>query len=186
MAANNFKIVFTLDEEDTAYFRGLFRRARKAAKSQDEESVIAGARSVLAEMRKAKKTPGFVVEAMTVLEDLTALIEDEDYKPPAAVRSRVLGALAYFSNPNDLIPDDIPVFGFLDDALMIKLVEAEFAHELWAFRKFRKYRDGAELRPWTATAKSRHSSRLQDQRKKLRLAVTHKVQRDSIKARLTR
>jgi hypothetical protein len=34
MAANNFKIVFTLDDDDTAYFRGLFRAARKAAKSR--------------------------------------------------------------------------------------------------------------------------------------------------------
>ena len=85
-----------------------------------------------------------------------------------------------------MIPDDIPVFGFLDDALMIKLVEAEFVHELWAFRKFRKFRDGAEQRPWTSAAKARHSARLAKQRKKLRLTVTHKVQRDSIKARLTR
>ncbi len=58
MDANNFKIVFTLDDDDTAYFRGLFRAARKAAKLQDEESVISGARSVLAQMRKTNKPPG--------------------------------------------------------------------------------------------------------------------------------
>ncbi|MEE3332024.1 MAG: YkvA family protein [Myxococcota bacterium] len=186
MAAKNFKVVFTLDDDDTAYFRGLFRAARKAAKSEDEGNIIKGARKLVGEMRKKKKTPGFVLDAMKVLDDLTAMIEDVDYNPPKTVRDRVLGALAYFSNPGDLIPDDIPVFGFLDDALMIKLVEAEFVHELWAFRKFRKFRDGAEQRPWTSTAKERHSTRLAKQRKKLRLAVTHKVQRDSIKARLTR
>ena len=57
MAAPNFKIVFSLDDEDTAYFRGLFRAARKAASAQDEKKVIRGARKLVEDMRKTKKTP---------------------------------------------------------------------------------------------------------------------------------
>ena len=95
------------------------------------------------------------------------------------MRNRILGALAYFGNPGDLIPDHIPVFGFLDDALMVKLVEGEFRHELVAFRKFRSYRAGAEQRPWTATAKGRLPQRLDIQRKKLRGEVERKLQRDA-------
>ena len=107
------------------------------------------------------------------------MIEDPDYDPPRTVSERVLGALAYFANPGDLIPDDIPVFGFLDDALMVKIVEQEFQHELWAFRKFRKFRDGAEQRPWTSTAKDRLPKRLADERRKLRAAVELRMKRDA-------
>ena len=179
MSPQSFKVVFTLDEEDRKYFRKLFKLARKAATQQDQKAVVDGAKALVAKMRAAHKMPRFVLEAMTTLEDLTQVIEDPDYDPPRTVRERVLGALAYFANPGDLIPDDIPVFGFLDDALMVKIVEQEFQHELWAFRKFRKFRDGAEQRPWTSTAKDRLPKRLADERRKLRAAVERRMKRDA-------
>ena len=179
MSTPTFKVTFSLDEEDVAYFRRLFRHAKKAASAQDEGKILRGAKRLLKDVRREKKTPKFVLEAMTTLEDLIQLIEDADYKPPRNVRNRILGALAYFGNPGDLIPDHIPVFGFLDDALMVKLVGDEFKHELVAFRKFRRFRDGAEQRPWTATAKGRLPGRLDAQRKKLRAEVERKIERDA-------
>jgi len=179
MSDPTFKVTFSLDPEDVAYFRRLFKHARKLAAKQDVEKTLRGAKKLLDSVRSKKKTPKFVLEAMVTLEDLLQLIEDADYKPPRGVRNSILGALAYFGNPGDLIPDNIPVFGFLDDALMVKLVEGEFQHELAAFRKFRRYRDGAEQRPWTSTAKDRLPGRLDAQRKKLRAEVERKVQRDA-------
>jgi len=177
MSNPTFKVTFTLDAEDVAYFRRLFRTARKAANTVDEAKIVRGAKKLLGDVRATKKTPKFVLEAMTTLEDLIELIEDSDYSPPKSVRNRILGALAYFGNPGDLIPDHIPVFGFLDDALMVKLVDDEFRYELSAFRKFRRYRQGAEQRPWTAAARERHSDRLQLKRAQLRTEVTRKLQR---------
>jgi len=177
--SQTFKVSFTLDEDDTRYFRSLFRKARKAAGTLDEDEILRGAHELVREVRKARKVPQFVLEAMSTLEDLAQLVEDEDYKPPKNVRSQVLGALAYFANPGDLIPDHIPVFGFLDDALMIKLVEQEFKHELWGYRKFRKFREGAEQRPWTAIAGSRLPRRLADQRKRIRTQVDIRKKRDA-------
>ncbi|MCA9509126.1 MAG: YkvA family protein [Myxococcota bacterium] len=184
MATQSFKVVFTLDDDDRKYFRGLVKAARKAATSEDESKIVDGAKQLVARMRGAAKTPTFVLEAVAVLEDLTAIIEDGDYAAPRAVRDRVLGALAYFANPGDLIPDDVPVFGFLDDALMIKLVEQEFRHELWAFRKFRTFRDGAEQRPWTQAARDRLPKRLADKRSQLRAAVDLRHKRDATRSKL--
>lgn len=179
MSDPTFKVTFSLDPEDVAYFRRLFRHARKVAANQNEQKTLRGAKKLLGSVRRDKKTPKFVLEAMDTLDDLLQLIEDPDYKPPRRVRSSMLGALAYFGNPGDLIPDQIPVFGFLDDALMVKLVEGEFRHELSAFRKFRRYRDGAEQRPWTPTAKDRLPARLDAHLKKLRAEVERKLQRDA-------
>jgi len=175
----SFKITFTLDEEDTAYFRNVFKMARKAAAGADREKILRPAKRLVEKVRRARKAPRFVLDAMTTLEDLTQLVEDEDYALPQRVETKVLAALAYFGNPGDLIPDHIPVFGFLDDALMIKIVEQEFRHELAGYRKFRKFRDGAEQRPWTKTAGERLPKRLAEKRKKIREEIEARNRRDA-------
>jgi uncharacterized membrane protein YkvA (DUF1232 family) len=55
-------------------------------------------------------------------------------------RQRVLACLTYFANPKDLIPDNVPVLGFLDDAIMIELSVRELKHELDAYDDFCDYR----------------------------------------------
>jgi uncharacterized membrane protein YkvA (DUF1232 family) len=181
MAGQSFKVSFTLDEQDADYFRKLFRKAKKAASGLDPNEILANAKELVTTVRRNKKTPSFVVEAIASIEDLTQIIEDADYKAPKPIRNQVIAALAYFAEADDLIPDDIPVLGFLDDAIMIKFVEDEFKHELWAYRKFRKFRDGAEVRPWTKLATGRLPARLEAQRAKLRADVDRRKEADAEK-----
>ena len=183
MKGTSFKVSFVLDEQDAAYFRKLFREAKRAAADVDKDEIIAAAKDLVKTVRSSKKTPNFVLEAISSIEDLAQIIEDEDYRAPKAVVTQVLGALAYFAEPEDLIPDDIPVLGFLDDAIMIKFVEEEFKHELWAYRKFRKFRAGAEVRPWTKVAKGRMPARFEAQRAKLRAEVDRKKRVDAEKGK---
>lgn len=178
MSASSFKVTFKLDEDDAKYFRSLFRKAKKAAADQDPKEILAAAQDLVSSVRKSKKTPGFVLDAIQTLQDLTEIIEDEHYAAPAKVRNEVVAALAYFANAEDLIPDDIPVLGFLDDAIMIKFVEEQFKHELNAFRKFRKFHRGAEQRPWTSVASERLPGRLAAMRDKLRAEVERKNKAD--------
>ena len=169
--AQNFKISFSLEESDVAYFRKLFREARKAASEQDPADIIKAVDALIARVRQTKKIPSFVAEAVGVLEDLVKMIQDRDYELAKTPKAEVLGALSYFANPQDLIPDQIPGLGFLDDAIMIKILEEEFRHELWGFRQFRKFREGAEQRPWTSVARQRLPHRLLEQRRKIREQV---------------
>jgi uncharacterized membrane protein YkvA (DUF1232 family) len=169
--AQNFKISFTLDEGDVAYFRRLFRNARKSVEDQDVEQVTSAVQGLIDRVRETKKTPGFVQESVQVLEDLLQMIRDPDYALPKAPRTEVLAALSYFANPEDLIPDQVPGLGFLDDAIMIKILENEFKHELWGYRQFRKFRTGAEQRPWTTVARQRLPQRLEEYRRRIRAEV---------------
>ncbi len=166
--AQKFKINFTLDETDLGFFRSLFRKSRREAADRDPSEIIKVVRELTTRVRAQKKTPSIVQEAATTLDDLIQMLEDDDYALPKRVANEVAGALSYFADPQDLIPDEIPGLGFLDDAIMIKLLENEFRHELWGYRKFRKFRAGAEQRPWTPVARQRLPRRLEAYRQKIR------------------
>ena len=176
-----FKVTFTLDAADASYFRTLYQKAKMGVRTQSREQVIRDAREIVKHVRSSKKTPVFVEDAIAVLADLVDLIQDEDYAAPQKVQNEVLAALAYFSDPADLIPDHIPGLGFLDDAIMVKFIEDEFKHELWGYRKFRKNRDTSEQRPWAISAKERLSKRLAADRKKIRAEIAEREAKEALK-----
>ena len=68
------------------------------------------------------------------------MLVDHEWRLPQKDTVRVLNALAYFSDPEDLIPDHIPGLGFLDDAIMIELVVRELKHEIDAYTNFCDFR----------------------------------------------
>lgn len=168
MATKPLKIVFELDKDDVAYFRALFAKARRNASKLDPAAVMAEGKALVKKIRRSKRVPNFVVQAVEPLDDLIALLEDKDYSVPGNTRKEILATLAYFSDPNDLIPDSIPGLGYLDDAIMTRLLEEEFEAELWGYRKFRSFRDRAEQRPWTSAARERLPGRMADENAKIR------------------
>lgn len=175
----SIKISFDLELEDVRYFQDLYREARRTAASLDRDAVIREARAVVRRVQATKKTPRFVLDAIETLADLTELIQDQDYAAPKKVQDDVLAAIAYFSNPEDLIPDQIPALGFLDDAIMVKIIENEFKHELWGYRKFRRRRDASEQRPWSSSAAERLRQRLQNDRKSIRADIAKREAREA-------
>ena len=145
------RISFELGEDDLKHFRLIMNEARQAARRLAPEDIVAAAEQLLKDA-PASGAPGFIVERIDKLRLMIRMVSDIEWRLPHQETTRVLNALAYFAEPEDLIPDSIPGLGFLDDAIMIKIFEAEFKHELAAFRKFRRFEKGAEQRPWTKVA----------------------------------
>jgi len=166
--SKKMRISFTLDEEDTAYFRSIYNAAKRHSDVEDWPKISRGVRKLIKSVRETTKAPKFVVDAVVSLEDLMQMVDDEDYKAPKPVIARAIAALAYFSNPQDVIPDDVPMVGFLDDAIMIRLVEDDLEHELWGYRKFKAFREGSEQRYWTPVARKRLAPKLAAKRQELR------------------
>ena len=134
------RISFELDSQDLKHFRLIMDEARKAARGLAPEDIIAAAEELLVAARSST-APGFIVERLDKLSLMIHMLTDIEWRLPHQEATRVLNALAYFAEPEDLIPDHIPGLGFLDDAIMIELVVRELKHEIEAYQDFRDYRE---------------------------------------------
>jgi uncharacterized membrane protein YkvA (DUF1232 family) len=74
------------------------------------------------------------------VQELRALLEDEDWDADEAAHARIGKLLAYIDREDDLIADRIPVLGQLDDVLLIELAWPAFAEEAEDYRDFTAYR----------------------------------------------
>ncbi|HSG90222.1 MAG TPA: YkvA family protein [Pseudomonadales bacterium] len=136
------RITFDLEEADLKFFQKQMNRAKKSAKEATEEQIIAGASEALSIVRKTK-VPKFVTERLDRIQSLIKMLGDAEWNLEGEERKNVITALTYFADPDDLIPDDVPVIGFIDDAIMIELVVRELTHEIEAYDDFCLYRKSA-------------------------------------------
>jgi len=163
------RISFELDDNDLKHFRLIMDEARKAVIRMAPEDIVAGAENLLRDASDAS-APGFIVDRLRKLRLMIDMLSDIEWRLPQQEAARVLNALAYFSEPEDLIPDHIPGLGFLDDAIMIELVVRELKHEIEAYQDFCDYRTRTRLEHGDNADVSR-GGWLSDRRKALQLRM---------------
>lgn len=170
-----FEIKFDLQDSDLEYFREVMRKALVGAEKLEEAHILEKAGELATQVKG--DAPEFVRTRLKKLETLIAMIQDDEWAIPDEERRDVLGALAYFSDPLDLVPDHIPVLGFLDDAIMIELVVDELSSDIEAFEEFCDYRVREESRrgdehitreEWLADKRRELHSRMRTRRKSRR------------------
>jgi len=142
---DSLRISFELSASDLAHFRDLLRDTKGVAKGLSEGQILTAAAALLDDVQRAHP-PEFIADRMQALRGLIELMRDEEFALAKEFRGRVATALAYFADPDDLIPDSVPGLGFLDDAIMVEIVLRELKHEVEAYADFRKARDARRKR----------------------------------------
>ena len=130
-----------LTDRDLRYFREALQRSRQAVKHADEAEILEAIEDVLDEIRSEEPLPDFVAKRIPQLESMIRMIRDEEWHLPRGDREKLLATFVYFGDPEDILPDDIPVIGYLDDVIMIELVVRELSHVRKAYDDFCEFRD---------------------------------------------
>jgi len=128
-----------LTDQDLQHFAGVVESARQASANLTNAQVIDAAEQLLSKAQQSK-APQFVTERLAVVETLVAMMRDEAWALSDEDCANVRSALAYFAHDADVIPDDVPVLGFVDDAIMIELCARELQHEIEAYNDFTEFR----------------------------------------------
>ncbi len=133
-------ITIELSDDDLKHFSDAMRDAQQEATNLSPKE-ITDAASQLLQDGKDNKLPSFIAERLSKLDSMISMVGDAGFAMEEEDKKRVLACLAYFANPKDIIPDNVPVLGFLDDAIMIELVVRELQHEVEAYDDFIEYRE---------------------------------------------
>lgn len=141
----SISISFELSDSDLDHFREVIKAAAQNASKYSEDEILTKATATCKEMENAD-LPSFVSERVESLEMLMAAVKDEEWQMPEEEKQDILTSLAYFVDPEDMVPDHIPGLGYLDDAIMIELVIQDMSLDLSAYREFCSFRATEEKR----------------------------------------
>lgn len=160
------RISFELSDSDLEHFKKVMSRAREAAQGKDIREIVDAASGLLAQVNSTE-TSDFIRDRMNTLETLIGMVVDGGWGLVEEDKQRVVEALSYFSEADDLIPDNTPGLGFLDDAIMIEIVSQELRHEIQAYRDFVVFRAAEQARRGTDAEDLERSDWLETRRKQL-------------------
>ena len=139
-------ITFTLSDQDLERFQAIVDKARTTVQDTESAAQVEAAAKSLLQQTREQELPEFIADRMTRLGVVIDMINDEEWQLAEDERRNVLSALAYFCDPEDLIPDHIPGLGFLDDAIYAEIVLSALETEIDLYEEFCRFRHTQEAR----------------------------------------
>jgi uncharacterized membrane protein YkvA (DUF1232 family) len=143
-------VTLEISDRELEHFRSVLAGARERAARRTPQEIAVAGRAAVARLLAGAPSP-FVATRLQRVSALIGMLEDPEWQLPEPERRRVLDGLAYVADVHDLVPDDVPVLGLVDDAIMLELVLHELRHELEGYQDFDEYRRQERARPGAAS-----------------------------------
>lgn len=138
-------ITFTLSDQDLEHFQRIVDKSKCAVECQSDQQIEATARQLIADAGSGE-LPNYIAERLARLDVVINMASDAEWQLKDEERRRILGLLMYFCDPHGLIPDAVPVLGFLDDAIYVEIVLRELRTEIGYYEEFCQFRTREEAR----------------------------------------
>lgn len=134
----------TLEDAAVARFNALLAELAPNAPRVSADQLVTLARWLQAQ------PPGQAVailsERLARAEQLRRMLNDGDWDVDADMRERARMLTSYLQQVDDLIPDDQPLVGHLDDALLVELAWPAFRAETLDYHDFCRFRSAERPR----------------------------------------
>ncbi len=172
------RFTLELSSRDLRFFREALRKARDAVRHADETEIIEAIDDVLEEIRSEEPLPDFVARRVPQLESMIRMLKDDEWALPIDQRERLLATFVYFGDPEDIVPDHIPVIGYLDDVIIIELVVREMLHVREAYDDFCDFRDNYDRRFKRGHDGAVRRDRIDRKRQQLHMRMKRRLAKD--------
>lgn len=139
------EVTLELSDEELDYFRSEMRQVRASNAAAAPDAIATAASREVAGLRLTTRSP-FIQRRLDRVDRLVAMLRDPEWQLPEHSRRRVLEGLAYVADAQAMVPNDVPVLGLLDDAIMLELVLRDLRHEIDGYEEFDAYRHEAAAR----------------------------------------
>lgn len=139
-------ITITLSDDDLQMFQESVDKGKTAFADGVKANQLEEAAAELIEKARDVKLPQFISERVLKLQVLLNMIRDDEWQLSTEERDSIRSALYYFVDPEDVIPDEVPGIGFLDDAIYAEIVIQELQSEIHSYQEFCQFRIAEENR----------------------------------------
>lgn len=139
-------ITITLSDDDLKKFQDSVDKGKAAVSDADSAEVIETKAAEMIAKASEVELPQFISDRLFKLQILLNMIRDSEWQLNEEEVNSVRGALFYFVDPEDIIPDHIPGIGFLDDAMYAEIVIQELKIEIKMYQEFCQFRIAEEQR----------------------------------------
>ena len=139
-------ITITLSDEDLDSFQEAIDKGKLTVADAESATQIEEAAAEKIEAAREHELPPFISDRLFKLQILLNMIRDEEWRLTEEECNSIRGALVYFVDPDDVIPDHIPGIGLLDDAIYAEIVIRELTIEIKMYQEFCQFRIAEENR----------------------------------------
>ena len=129
-------ITFTLSDEDLEQFQKSVDKGKLIVENLASAIKIENAASEMIAQANNLDLPNFISDRLFKLQILINMLRDDEWKLTEEEKKRIRGALFYFVDPDDVIPDRMPGIGLLDDAIYAEIVITELRVEIKMYQEF--------------------------------------------------
>ena len=127
-----------LDDAAIARFNALLAELEPGAPHVSADQLVTLARWLEGQPRP--QAIATLSERLARAEQLRRMLNDGDWQVDAELRERARMLISYLQQVDDLIPDDQPLVGHLDDALLVELSWRSFRAEALDYGDFCRFR----------------------------------------------